>query len=99
MFLYEREHLDDAPALVLDLLSTVHETDLWKVEEIHHWKLSEEEEGKKSPPLTGKIMVFVELGWGGNSPKALGISLIRGFSWNKSAGMESQPPLNECTVI
>lgn len=24
-FLYEREHLDDAPALVLDLLSTVHE--------------------------------------------------------------------------
>lgn len=55
--------------------------------------------GKKSPPLTGKIMVFVELGWGGNSPKDLGISLIRGFSGNKSAGMESQPPLNECTVI
>lgn len=25
MFLYEREHLDDAPAEVLDLLSTVHE--------------------------------------------------------------------------
>lgn len=25
VFLYEREHLDDAPALVLDLLSTVHE--------------------------------------------------------------------------
>lgn len=80
MFLYEREHLDDAPALVLDLLSTVHETDLWKVEEIHHWKLSEEEEGKKSPPLTGKIMVFVELGWGGVTlPKTLVFHSYRVF--------------------
>lgn len=25
MFLYEKKHLDDAPALVSDLLSTVHE--------------------------------------------------------------------------
>lgn len=55
-------------------------TDLWKVEEIHHWKLSEEEEGKKSSPLTGKIMVFggTGVGEGGDSPKDLGISLIHG---------------------
>lgn len=49
MFLYEREHLDDAPALVPDLLSTVHENRPWKVEEIHHWKLSEQRKREKKP--------------------------------------------------
>lgn len=30
------------------------------MEEMHHWKLSEEEERKGSPPLTGNIMVCVD---------------------------------------
>lgn len=32
-------------------------TDFLKMEEMHHWKLSEEEERKGSPLLTGNIMV------------------------------------------
>lgn len=43
-------------------------------------------------------MVFVEWG-GGNSPRDLGISLIHGLSGNNSTGMESRPPLNQCTVM
>lgn len=31
-----------------------------KMEEVQPWKLSEEEEGKGSPPLTDNIMVYVD---------------------------------------
>lgn len=67
MFLYEREHLDDAPALVLDLLSTVHENR--PLESGRDPSLEAFRKGRG--PLTGKIMVFVELGVGITLPKTL----------------------------
>lgn len=35
-------------------------TDLLKMEEMHHWNLSEEEGRRGNPPLTGNIMVCVD---------------------------------------
>lgn len=40
-------------------------TDLRKMEEMHPWKLSEEEEGRGSPPLAERIMVYVD--WRGQA--------------------------------
>lgn len=71
MFLYEREHLDDAPALVLDLLSTVHENRPLESGRDPSLEAFRKGRGEKSPPLTGKIMVFVELGVGITLPKTL----------------------------
>lgn len=75
MFLNEREHLDDAPALVLDLLSTVHENrPLESGRDPSLEAFRRGRGGEKSPPLTGKIMVFVELegeGGGVTLPKTL----------------------------
>lgn len=101
MFLYEKEHLDDAPALVFDLLSTVHENRPLESGRDPSLEAFRRERGEKNPSPYWEDNGFCGLGGvgGGNSPKDLGISLIRGFSGNKSTGMKSQPPLNECTVI
>lgn len=58
MFLYEKEHLDDAPALVFDLLSTVHENRPLESGRDPSLEAFRRERGEKNPPLTGKIMVF-----------------------------------------
>lgn len=51
--------------------------DLKKVEEMHHWKLSEVEGRRESPPFTGSVMVSVGGQAIGLGERGKGVEVLR----------------------